>query len=1281
MKNFILFFLLLFVTSSLQAELSNEEKNWIKIHPIATVGGGPDWAPFDFVNSDEKYNGIANDYLNLITKKTGLKFNVIVDKWSNNLQKMKEQKIDILHAVYFTDERAKYMNYTSAYFEMLDFFFIREDLEVKTLKDLNGKRVAVPKGYAHGDIIKKEFPQIKIIYVDTFKESIDAVLENRADILFDTYTSLSYVLKKESISTIIPFKSYRGHGAVKLHMSTHKENKILRDILDKGLALITQEEKDKIHNRWLSKNTTIDSTLTLTQKENNWLSENPTITFTGDPNWLPFEAFDKDGNYEGIVANYLKEIEKSLPSKFKPIQVDTWLETLELAKEGKVDVISDTIDSEGMRENYTPIRPYLNTPIVIVMRSTQDFVNDLGDVSDQKIALIKGYGYNVNVRKKYPNQKFIYLDNADIALENLLTGKIDVAILSMPKAGYLIRSKGYTSLKIVGKTSVDMHLSLFVLNSKPELHAILERTMASLPKEKHSQMIKEWLDVEFAEKTDYTLLYQIAGLLGFFLLGTVYWNRKLSHEINERKTIEGSLQKEKKNFKVLFEEAPTGNLIIQDGKFTTCNSAALEMLGLDDISQLLDSSPSRWSPEYQNDGQRSAQKEAIMIEKCLQDGTHRFEWIHKDIHGKEFWVDVGLTKISYHDRVSVYVIWRDIEEQKTLENTLKDSEAQIKTLINNIPLYVIVTTTEGKILLANPKTLHDLNIKEKDIKQANILEFYADVVQRQEFIEELQSNGKVNEKIVNFVHPKGNIVKMMLSALPITFDNQKALLTLGVDMTQRVEMEKELATSKEMAEEANRAKSEFLANMSHEIRTPMNSVIGFSELLAKEIRDPIQKDYLDSILRGGNALLGIINDILDLSKIESGKFEIIQESVDIRQLATEMQSIFSIKFVEKNIHFELDIDPTLPKYLLLDATRIRQILFNLLGNAIKFTESGTVTLCVTKVFEDEEKSKIDLQLSVEDSGIGIEKENLEHIFDAFEQQQGQNANKYGGTGLGLAICKKLSIMMNGDLQVESILGEGSKFTVDFKDIPISAIEAIEDVHKNIKADIIFEKATILVVDDIPDNRKLVLSALSKYGLTVIEAEDGQDALDKLQNIHVDLIFMDIKMPVMDGYEATKIIKEDVTLRNIPVIALTASVMGKDLDKIEQYNFDGYLRKPVTLHALIGEMGRFLKHESFEPKELATIDTSNYINISEVLKELETTQLTTWRAIKEEGDFALIEVFSGTLLALGEANHITILVEYAKTLKMHCESYDIERIDIMMNSYPSLIEQLRGQNNE
>jgi signal transduction histidine kinase/ABC-type nitrate/sulfonate/bicarbonate transport system substrate-binding protein/DNA-binding NarL/FixJ family response regulator len=1006
--------------------LTKEEREWIKKHPKVIVGGGPDWAPFDFVDSKGKYIGIANDYLNLISEKTGLKFDVQVDKWSNNLQKMKESKIDLLDAVYYTDQRATYMNYTKPYFEMLDYFFIRDDLNISTIKDLNGKRVAMPKGYAHGDILKKEFPKIKIVAVDTFLEAIYAVLENRADALFDTYVSLSYVLKKNSISTIIPFKSYRSKGNKKLHMSTSKNRPLLTRIIDKGLLAITDDEKEKIYNRWVGK--AKSKKTVLTKDETQYLIKNPTVTFTGNPDWLPFEAFDKSDHHIGIVADYLKELEKELGVSFKPTVVKKWEDTLNLSSNKNIDLISGDINDLVLSKNYDPIKPYFTTPIVIITNNRDNFINDLEDIKDQKIAIVKGYGYANKIYKKYPLNKFVEVKEIEEAFDRLLNNNIQAILLSLPVASYMIKTKGLDNLKITGKTTIQMQPTLFIDKDKPLLKSAIEKAMKNIHFNKHAQILGKWQEVKFAEKTDYTLLFQIAGLLGFFLLGTIYWNRKLSYEIKERKKIE-----------------------------------------------------------------------------------------------------------------------------------------------------------------------------------------------------------------------------------------------------------KELAEAKKQAEDANMAKSEFLANMSHEIRTPMNSVLGFSELLEKQIKDPVQKDYLDSIIRGGNTLLDIINDILDLSKIEAGKIEMTFESVNIKQLALEMESIFSVKLIQKNLHFELDIDPNIPKYLLLDNTRIRQILFNLIGNAIKFTDYGSIKLSIKKIYEDEQHSKVDLQIVVEDTGIGIDNKNLKHIFDAFEQQLGQDNQKYGGTGLGLAICKKLTHMMGGEISVKSELNKGTKFTINLPNISVSTIQAESINRKKSYENIQFEKATILIVDDIKDNRKLVSSTLDRYNLDIIEAKNGQDAIESLKNIKVDLIFLDIKMPVMDGYEAAKIIKNDQKLKNIPLIALTASAMGEDLQKINEYKFDGYLRKPVSSDDILEQLSRFLKYESFDTQIVTQndIEIDKLQNLPNVIKELRTSYKDIWHEIKDMGDFKLIYNFADSLEMLGKENGISLLVNYAKELKTNCDSFDIDRIDFIMNSFEPLIEKLDG----
>ncbi len=970
-------------------------------------------------------------------------------------------------------------------------------------------------------------------------------LENQdeiIDIILKTYAPKAdkELLKLEAKSTyqmIMP--NFKKLG----NINRYKYQNVAQTYYKLGLV-----KNPKIDNDFFYKENfkNISKQISLSQAEKRWLEKNPTIFFAGNPNWLPFEAFNKNGEYIGIVAEYLKELEKKIGIKIKPKITSSWQETLDLSQKHQLDIISGEIDDMILKQNYKPITPYSTIPIVIIMREDNSFIDDLKDIKDKKIAIVNDYGYTHKLIENYKDIPFIQVKNPKDALSGLVYEKYDAILLSMPAASYLIKAQGFNTLKIVGKTSIQMKSTLFIHEDKPFLRSLIEKSMSEI---KNNENLNRWQKIEFVTNVDYTILYQLFGVFLLILIAIIVWNYKLASEIKKR---------------------------------------------------------------------------------------------------------------------------------KKLNIALKESETQIRTLIDNILLYVVVTTIEGKILLANPKTIKDYNLSSEDIENYNILEFYVDTNERIEVIETLKKDGVVKEKIIKLKNYNGDIDNIMISILPIMYDGQDALLTIGVDLTQRMKMEKELSKAKKQAELANLSKSEFLANMSHEIRTPMNSVIGFSNLLEKLITDPIQKDYLSSIKRGGSALLDIINDILDLSKIEAGKLEIILESVNIKQLVLEMESIFSIKLMQKNLNFEVAIDDSIPKYLLLDSARIRQILFNIIGNAIKFTDSGVIKLSVKKIFDDEKKSKIDLALIVEDTGIGIDAKNLKSIFNSFEQQKGQN-QKYGGTGLGLTICKKLLNFMNGDIEVQSKLKEGSKFTVYLKDISVSLIENEKKQPQFIAESIEFNSATILVVDDIKDNRKLIKSALKNYGLKIYEAQNGKDALEKLKSIKVDLICMDIKMPIMDGYEAISIIKKNSLLKDIPVVAITASVMGKDMQKIKEYKFDGYLRKPVSYDELILELTKFLTYNTYELKQKkdASIEENTYVDLPKTVKILQEVYIKKWTKIKDMGDFSLILEFATNLIDLANLHPNNLLLTYAKELKLNCESFDIERIDFMMNSFPNLIAKLEN----
>lgn len=548
---------------------------------------------------------------------------------------------------------------------------------------------------------------------------------------------------------------------------------------------------------------------------------------------------------------------------------------------------------------------------------------------------------------------------------------------------------------------------------------------------------------------------------------------------------------------------------------------------------------------------------------------------------------------SYTSKKVSYGTRRIIESSTTLvgEALLRiDTEEQLKKLTNDLelmiasmPFCVILLNKKQHILKVNRHALSLLGYEsEKELvgKSCHALICPNEVGRCPVY----DYNKKVDEKECVVLHKNKHEIAVLKSVVKIKINKQDMLIETFIDISKQKKVEEELRESEtklknavKQAEQANRAKSEFLANMSHEIRTPLNAVLGFSDLLMTQVKGHKSKQYLNSIMSSGKSLLTLINDILDLSKIDAGKIELYRSAVQPAKLCKEIEQIFSNVIREKGLTIVTKLRTGKHNTFELDEIHIRQILLNIIGNAVKFTEEGTITITLDFITNQEQDTTGDLRIQIADTGIGVAPEDRETIFDSFHQQQGQSNRKYGGTGLGLTISKKLVDLMGGELSLDSKPGEGSIFTIFLPGVTIMPEPKTVSIHAEANRNYQFEKALILITDDVASNREVLREALNDVGLDVIEAKNGRESISMAEKHEPDCIILDIRMPGMDGYETALKIRESEKLKDIPLIALTASVYHKHDDDERQKLFNRFLYKPINIPLLYKELSELLPY--------------------------------------------------------------------------------------------------------
>jgi PAS domain S-box-containing protein len=526
----------------------------------------------------------------------------------------------------------------------------------------------------------------------------------------------------------------------------------------------------------------------------------------------------------------------------------------------------------------------------------------------------------------------------------------------------------------------------------------------------------------------------------------------------------------------------------------------------------------------------------------------------------------------------LFAIARDITHEKQQEAELRISENKFRAFFDNSPVGIAINRhSDGKFIDGNAALFQMIGYTEEEYRQLSHWDVTPAAFDEQEAIQRksLDRLGRYGPYEKIYIHKDGHPVNVLLNGIKFqNLEGEYQVYSVIEDITENCQQREALKLSKKEAEEANIAKSEFLANMSHEIRTPLNGVIGFTDLILRTHLDETQKQYLGIVHQSANALLGIINDILDFSKIEAGKLELESEKCDLFELASQAVDIISFQIKNKDLEMLLNLSPALPQWVFTDSVRLKQVLFNLLSNAAKFTEIGEIELKVTCAEPDENGEAL-FNFEVRDTGIGIKPEKLEKIFEAFSQADNSVTKKYGGTGLGLTISNKILGLMDSQLKVQSELGKGSRFYFSIK-------LKTELVGNKPSDDLAFIKK-VLIVDDNKNNRTILKEMLHLKGILVKEANSGEEAFETLHSgAKFDAILMDYHMPDLDGLATIEKIKLDKTLRasNIPVLLLSSSAdQASVIDLSKNLGINLRLVKPVKMQELFQALSMITKKES------------------------------------------------------------------------------------------------------
>jgi PAS domain S-box-containing protein len=803
--------------------LTDEEIAWIEQHPVVRTAGEMDWAPFDFVNEDGAYDGIAKDYLDLISSRTGLKFEMVTGPaWSALLELFDAKKIDLLPCIYFSEARENKMRFTHRpYYTLRQYYFIRDDRpDINRIEDLYGKKLAVIAGYKVIDVIRAEYPEVTLVEVNNIADGIGALLSGEADAFIESLAPASYAIQQQFIQGIKP-SGIAKFAPAKLYMSTQLDNPMLGSILQKALDNIDPAQRTGILRRWTP--FAVESAakkLQLSAAEKAWIRTHPNIRFAGDPNRLPIEGFNGKGRYIGIAADYLKLIEEMTDLHFETIRTKNFDETRALARAGEVDFISEVPES-AIRSRMDFTQPYIDNPLVIVMNEKAGYVEDLNQISDRRIAVIDGYGYLPKLFETYPGIRFKRVQNIQEGLQAVSRGNVDAFIGTFLLTSHHIPLMGLSNIKIVGRTNVTTELGFAVRKDFHPLVGILNKALDAVDDGQKKQIYSRWVQQQYVEKVDYTLLWESIGAAALLLMLFGIWNRKIGRMKKEVEVLNASLEAkvaekthELQSLVNAFDRNVIASKTDQRGLITYVSDAFCDISGYSREEMLGKTHALVRHPDMPD----------ALFEELWRTIRQNRVW-HGEIKNRKkgggyFWVDITITpECAENGNICSYnAIRHDITDRKAVEEltqnleklvserteALAESEQKVRNIITTTIQGVWMINAEARTLEVNRAMCGILGRTEDEILGASIFDFVNDA-NRKIFLDQIRrrKHGETSAYEIGLSRPDGTVVPCIFNATPVLDENgrPKGSFAMVTDISKQKETEEALArTNKKISD-------------------------------------------------------------------------------------------------------------------------------------------------------------------------------------------------------------------------------------------------------------------------------------------------------------------------------------------------------------------------------------------------------------------------------------------------------------------------------------------------